>query len=175
MFTTPEAAADDFVSKVLEVPPNLGPFVGGDSRSGEIAVLSSDEGSGEPAVRSTLLLRQLGPSDGWFVIAAVGDPNVTIAKPVGGATVPAAPLTLEGLGRGYEATIIVKVFAAGASTPLIEPVIAMGGALETPLPYSADVDLSRAAPGSTVLILVRGDTGLETDPGEFSAIAVRIG
>jgi hypothetical protein len=25
------------------------------------------------------------------------------------------------------------------------------------------------------LILVRGDTGLETDPGEFSAIAVRIG
>jgi len=36
------------------------------------------------------------------------------------------------------------------------------------------IDLSGAAPGDVITLLVRGDTGLETDPGEFGAIAVVI-
>ncbi len=40
VFTTPEAAAQDFVSKALGVPPVLGPFAQGDTRSGEIDVFS---------------------------------------------------------------------------------------------------------------------------------------
>ncbi len=51
----------------------------------------------------------------------------------------------------------------------------MGGSLETPEPYTTVVDLTGVPIGSTVTILVRGDTGLETDLGEFSAIAVTIG
>ena len=47
-------------------------------------------------------------------------------------------------------------------------------ALATPEPYAATVDLSTAPAGSIVTILVRGDTGLDNDPGEFSAIAVVI-
>ena len=124
-------------------------------------------------MRSTLLLRRLGPDDGWFVVAAV-QPTVSIDTPAQGDTVAAAPLTVAGDARGYEATIIVKAAIAGTTTLLVDPAIAMGGALETPEPYTATVDLSTAPAGSIVTILVRGDTGLETDPGEFSAIAVVI-
>ena len=42
-------------------------------------------------------------------------------------------------------------------------------------PYSVSLDLSGASQRETVLILVRGGVGLETDTGEFSAIPVTIG
>lgn len=174
VFTTPEAAAADFVEQLLGVPPVLGEFMGGDARSGEIEVFSPGEGGpGSSVARSTLLLRQLGPDDGWFVLAAV-QPSVSIDTPARGDTVTAGPIDVAGAARGFEATIIVKAAIAGTTTLLTDPVIAMGGALETPEPYTATVDLGAAPAGSIVTILVRGDTGLETDPGEFSAIAVVI-
>jgi len=174
VIATPEQAAFEFVDQVLGVPPVLGDFVAGDSRSGEIEVFSSLEGgAASKAVRSTLLLRQLGPADGWFVIGAA-DQYVTIESPAAGATVPAAKLTVSGKARGYEATILVTARLAGQRTPLADPVIAMGGSLETPEPYTAELDLSHTRPGDVIVILVRGDTGLETDPGEFSAIPVVI-
>jgi len=174
VFTTPEAAAADFVEQLLGVPPVLGEFMGGDARSGEIEVFSpGDDGPGPSEPSGTLLLRQLGPDDGWFVLAAV-QPMVSIDTPAQGDTVAAAPLDVAGTARGYEATIIVKAAIAGTTTLLDDPTIAMGGALETPEPYTATVDLSTAPAGSIVTILVRGDTGLENDPGEFSAIAVVI-
>jgi len=99
---------------------------------------------------------------------------VSIESPANGAVVPAAPLVVSGPARGFEATILVKAVIAGTTDPLVDPVIAMGGALETPEPYSATIDLSGVPAGTMVTILVRGDTGLETDPGEFSASAVVI-
>ena len=157
------------------MPPELGEFLAGDSRSGEIEVFSPGEGGpGSRVLRSLLLLRQLGPDDGWFVTAAISD-GVTITAPEQGTTVAAGEIDVSGLGRGYEATIIVKAFTAGDPTPLDEPAIAAGGALETPEPYTTMIDLSGVAVGTTVMILVRGDTGLETDPGEFSAIAITVG
>ena len=174
VFTTPEAAAADFVEQLLGVPPVLGEFMGGDARSGEIEVFSPGDGGPVSSVpSSTLLLRRLGPDDGWFVLAAV-QPMVSIDTPAQGDTVAAAPLDIAGTARGYEATIIVKATIAGTTTLLVDPAIAMGGALETPEPYTATVDLSTVPAGSIVTILVRGDTGLENDPGEFSAIAVVI-
>ena len=47
-------------------------------------------------------------------------------------------------------------------------------ARETAEPFSVTVDLSAAAAGTTVMLLVRGSTGLETDPGDFAAIPVTI-
>ena len=46
VFETPEEAAEDFVSRVLGVPPVLGEFQQGDARSGEIEVFSPGEGMG---------------------------------------------------------------------------------------------------------------------------------
>ncbi|CAB4574700.1 unannotated protein [freshwater metagenome] len=174
VFTTPEDAARSFVEDLIGVPAVLGEFMAGDSRSGEIEVFSPGEGGpGSSVVRSLLLLRQLGPDDGWFVLAAVR-PEVSIDEPASGSTVPAAPLTVRGAARGYEATILVSAFPAGTTDRIGDTVIASGGALETPEPYEAVVDLTDVPAGTVVTLLVRGDTGLETDPGEFSAIPVVI-
>jgi hypothetical protein len=173
VFATPQAAAEDFHTKMLEGSGVLGEFQQGDSRSGEIEVLSLGEGGGTPVVRSRLLLRQLGPDDGWFILAAVND-NVTITVPEAGAEVPAGPLTVSGKARGFEANVVAEAFAAGTATPLLDQAITQGGALATPEPYSVRLDLTSAPPGQIVTIFVRGGTGLETDPGEFSAIPVVI-
>jgi hypothetical protein len=176
VFTTPEEAATDFVSTVLGVPPELGEFQAGDSRSGEIEVRSRGEGGVSGAdmpVRGTLLLRQLGPESSWFVIGAVND-NAAVTSPEALAEVPAGVLTVEGKGRGFEANIVVRAFVAGHVDQELDRAITMGGALETPEPFTVDLDLSAAQPGDTVVILVQGGVGLETDPGEFGAIAVVI-
>ena len=43
--------------------------------------------------------------------------------------------------------------------------------MATPEPYSVSSTSGRHA-GRTVILLVRGGTGLEEDPGDFGAIAV---
>jgi hypothetical protein len=125
-------------------------------------------------VRSLLLLRQLGPDDGWFVLAAVNE-NASITSPASGATVAAGPLTVQGLARGFEANVNVRAFVAGHAADELDQQITMGGSMETPEPISVTLDLSAAATGDIVTILVRGGTGLETDPGEVGAIPVVIG
>jgi len=171
-FETPEAAAEDFVANVLGVAPTLGEFRQGDSRSGEIEVFSPGEGdTGRSVFRGLLLLRQLGSDDGWFVVAAVND-NASIVVPASGEQVVAGPLTVEGVARGFEANVVVTAFVAGAAAEVLDQQITMGGAFEAPEPFSVTLDLSRAAPGNTITVLVRGGAGLETDPGEFGAIPI---
>jgi len=171
VFTTPEAAATDFVSNALGVPAVLGEFMAGDARSGEIEVFfEADGASTSVPARSLLLMRQLGPDNGWFVIAAINE-FATVTSPESGATVAAGTVTIEGVARGFEATVVVEVFVAG-STDLLDQQVVMAGNFDEALPYSVDVDLSAAQSGDVVVILVRGGVGLETDPGEFSAIPV---
>lgn len=174
IFTTPEEAAVDFVEKVLGVPAVLSEYMAGDSRSGEMIVYSPGEGdAATPVARGLLALRQLGPADGWFVIAAINE-FAAISTPESMAEVPAGSLTVEGVGRGFEANIVVTAFIAGDYGTILDQQITMGGAMETAEPFSVTLDLSAAAPGDVVVLLVRGGVGLETDPGEFGAIPVVI-
>lgn len=171
---TPEQAAEDFVSEVLGVPPALGDFRPGDARSGELDVLSPGEGGAPTSVvRSTLLLRQLGPDDGWFVIGAQND-NALVTAPGSQAEVPAGPVTVQGRARGFEASVVVSAFVAGDAATVLDEELTTGGALETPEPFTVTLDLGGAADGDVVVLLVRGGTGLETDPGEFGAVPVVI-
>ena len=99
VFATPEEAARDFVTSALGVAPVLGEFEQGDAHSGEIEVFSPGEGANPRAVsRGRLLLRQLGPDNGWFIIAAVND-NASITAPASMAEVVAGPLTVAGVAR----------------------------------------------------------------------------
>lgn len=173
VLATPEEAAAGFVEEVLDTPPSLGELQQGDARSGEIEVLSPGEGGGTPVPRGTLLLRQLGPDDGWYVIGAVSDVQ-RITAPEALAEVPAGPLAVEGEGRGFEATLIVSAHLPGEAEPVAQA-IAQGGAFADPEPFSVTLDLSGVEPGQTVGIVVRGGTGLETDPGDVAAIPVVIG
>jgi hypothetical protein len=174
VFDTPEAAAADFLAKVFGDGPVLGEFRLGDSRSGEIEVFASAEGVPLTVARSVLLLRQLGPSDGWFVLAAAND-HATVTVPDSGTVVPAGPLTIEGVARGFEATIVVSAFVAGRADVEFGREVTMAGNFDVALPYSVVLDLTDASPGDTMVLLVRGGTGLETDPGDFGAIAVVVG
>ncbi|MFM1752157.1 MAG: hypothetical protein RL119_1119 [Actinomycetota bacterium] len=170
VFTSPKAAAEDFIVQVLGVPPEIGEFMSGDSRSGEILVYSPGN---PPSPRGLLLLRQLGPSNGWFIIGTIND-LALITSPESGTSVTAGPLTIEGLAEGFEATVIVEAFIAGRSEPILDREVTFAGNFGTPGPFQVTLDISAANPGDTVLILIRGGVGLETDPGEFGAIAVLI-
>lgn len=177
VFDTPEDAAADFVTSVLisEGDALLGDFQQGDARSGEIAVLFAGEGGDlDPPLESgTLVLRRIGPTDGWYVIAALSD-GVTIDTPSALDEVPAGTLTVSGEGRGFEGTLAVSAFPPGDIAGRFDLQIGAGGAFDELEPYAVELDLSGAASGDVVVILVRGDTGLETDPSTFAALPVRI-
>jgi hypothetical protein len=175
VFDTPEDAATDFVTEVLEVPPVLGEFREGDARSGEIEVFSGGEaGSPGPKIpRSLLLLRQLGPADGWFVIGAVSD-NATITSPAAGDEVAPTALDVQGEARGFEASVSVTAFVAGDAGAPLDQVVTLAGSGLTPEPYQVTLDLADATPATTVAVIVRGGVGLETDPGDFSAMPLVI-
>lgn len=169
-FATPEEAARSFVEAVLGVPAVLGEFQQGDARSGEMAVLAPGEGGGTAVERGTLLLRQLGAEDGWFVLGAVNDvPTIEVPE----APVPAAPLRVTGTAIGFEATVIASAWLPGATEPL-DRVVTMAGEMGVAGPYEVELDLSAVPAGSTMAIVVTGGVGLETDPGDFAAATVTI-
>lgn len=177
VFETPEEAAADFISTVFGIEPLLGEFREGDSRSGEIEVLSPGDDDDPSTVSPTgvmLLLRRLGSDDGWFVMAAVSD-GVSITSPESTAEVAAGPLPIEGLARGHEGNVLVSAFVAGDAHALDDDFTMAG--LITPEPYTVTLDVSAAAPGDVVALLVRGDTGLEGVTGEFATIplSIRVG
>ena len=68
--------------------------------------------------------------------------------------------------------MVVSALIVGAVGEELDQQITMGGASETPEPFSVTLDLSRASTGDTVMLLLRGGAGLETDPGDFGAIPV---
>lgn len=121
----------------------------------------------------TLLLRQLAPDDAWYVIGVTSG-SMSIEAPASGDTVPAGPITVDGAGVGFEATVIVEAISV-ATGAVIDQQVAMAGNFDGPEPFTVDLDLSTMAPGDVVVILARGGVGLETDPGDAAAIAVVIG
>jgi hypothetical protein len=167
---TPEGAAAGFMARYFpDASVTLGEFAEGDGESGEIEILGGGEGGGAALLRSTLLLRQV--DEGWFVIAAV-NPNVAITSPEAQSAVGVGqPLTIEGVGRGFEASIHVRVEAIDGSAAF--DALGAGGSGETPEPFSVEVEIpGTVQPGTTLAIIAQGGTGLEDDPGEFSAVPV---
>lgn len=175
VFSTPEAAAEDFLANAFDPGPVLGEFQAGDARSGEFEVFATAEDPetpiGEP--RSVLIMRQLGADQGWFVMSAIHG-SMTIEQPEMGAEVAAGPVDVSGVAQGFEATVIVEAFVVGSAEPLLDQEVTMAGNFGVSEPYSVTLDLSAAPAGSTVVILLRGGVGLETDPGDFSAIPIVI-
>lgn len=168
VFDEPELAAADFVVHVLDVPVALGEFMAGDSRSGEIEV-SCIDCSGTS--RGVLFMRMLGPSDGWFV-TGIGNDVASFTTPAQGDRVSAGPVLVEGTAMGFEANVSISAYVAGDESRLLDREIVLAGSMGEPGPFSVTLDLSDAEPGETVMLLVRGGVGLETDPGDLGAIAV---
>lgn len=173
-FDTPEEAASDFIEQVFGVEPLIGEFLQGDGRSGEIEVLSPLDDDDPATTRPTgviLFMRQLGPDDGWFVLSATSE-GVTIDAPEFGDAVDAGDLTVDGTGRGFEGTVVVRALLP-ADPPEVLDFEITATDWTTPVPYSATLDLSGASPGDTVTIVAVGDTGIAAT-GEFAAIPLVI-
>ena len=168
---TPQSAADAAVRALIGVTPVLGDYMAGDNRSGEMIVYSPGETT--PVERSLLLLRQLGPDDRWSVIGAI-NPAMSIDVPISGGVVPSGRVVVSGSGRGFEALVVVSAHRVGDTVELIDQQITSGGSLETSEPFRVELDLTDTAEGDVIAIVVRGGVGLEDDPGEFSAIPIRI-
>jgi copper homeostasis protein CutC len=143
----------------------------GDSRSGEMIVFSP--GETVAVERSLLLLRQLRPDDHWSVIGAI-NPAMTIDVPASGAIVPSGPIAVTGHARGFEALVVVSAHRVGDTFELIDQRITTAGSLEESEPFRVELDLSDTNHGEVIAIVVRGGVGLENDPGEFSAIPIRM-
>lgn len=158
VFQRPEEAAGNFVTEVLGGDARLGQFQQGDGRSGEIEIFVIGEGGVETAIlKSLLLLRQLGPHDGWFILSAVSA-DASITAPESMSQVAAGPVTIEGVASGYEATVWVTAFLAGKAENQLDEVTTVAGAY-SPEPFSVTLDLSKAAPGDIVTLLVAGESG----------------
>lgn len=172
VFATPREVAEDFLLHVFGLPPVIGEFMAGDSRSGEIEVFSPGD---VETLRAILLVRQLGPNNGWFIIGTLND-NAVITNPVYGAEITiddASSIVVEGMAEGFEASLTVYAHIAGNSD-ILDQETTMGGNFGVPGPFQVALDLTGVQPGDTVMLLVRGGVGLETDPGEFGAIPILI-
>jgi hypothetical protein len=168
-FGTPEEAAEAFMATFFpDSTATLGEFQQGDNRSGEMEVLRPNEGGGTANVAATLLLR-IDDFDNWQVFAAV-NPFVTIEEPEAGIEVRRAPLTVSGVGRGFEANLNIR--AMDLDGVEVAQAIGTGGSAAEPLPYAVELDLSEVSPVTPLLIVTSGGVGLEGDPGEFAAIRV---
>lgn len=175
VFDTPEEAASDFIEQVFGVEPLIGEFMQGDGRSGEIEVLSPLDDDDPATTRPTgviLFMRQLGADDGWFVLSATSE-GVTIDVPEFADAVDAGDLTVDGLGRGFEGTVVVRALVP-ADPPNVLDFEITATDWTTPVPYTATLDLSAASPGDVVTIVAVGDTGIAAT-GEFAATAVVVG
>jgi hypothetical protein len=168
-FPSPEEAAEAFMATFFpDSTATLGEFQQGDNRSGEMEVLRPNEGGGTANVAATLLLR-LDDFDNWQVFAAV-NPNVTIEEPEAGVEVRRAPLTVSGIGRGFEGTLNVR--AVDLDGVVVAETIGAGGSQAEPLPYAVELDLSDVPPVTPLVIVTSGGVGLDGDPGEFAATRV---
>jgi hypothetical protein len=169
---TPETAADAAIQNLFGIVPVLGPYMAGDSQSGEIEVYSPIQNSG--FVRSLLQVRKLDSSSDWSVLAGVNS-EITIDAPASGNIYTPGPLTVSGTARGSEGTVLVTAHRVGGPPLMIDLQIAAGGSLGVSAPFSVVLDLSSTNIGDVIAIIVRGDSGLSDDTGEFTAIPILIG
>ena len=175
VFDTPEQAAASFVSDVLGVEPVLGDFMAGDSRSGEIQVFSPGEGASPTRIRTRAARPPHDRPERRMVRHRGQQRRSDDRLSADARSCRGGSARRVGTGRGFESTLVVTAFAAGDATAVLDQVISSGGAFESLEPFSATLDLSGAAQGDVVALLVRGDVGLEDDPGEFASLPVVIG
>jgi hypothetical protein len=163
-YDDPEEAARTFAEDFIGfTDPLVGDFQAGDSRSGEVEVQPRDDG---PV--TTVLVRQLGDDDSWWVLGAV-TANITVDQPSAGSTID-DPVTLTGQALAFEGTVQVEVRGDGSIMPLGEGFVTGSGGPD-PGPFEGEVEW--ANPGGGWGALVFYTYGGE-DPVVWEASVVRV-
>lgn len=166
-FDDPVAAARAFAVDYLGfVDPVVGEFAQGDSRSGEVDVQPQANG---PA--TTVLVRQLGPDDSWWVLGAATS-NLRLDEPEALATV-SSPLSLSGTSTAFEGTVDVQLRSDRASEPLARG-FATGGANGEFGPFTTELEFGD--PGAEGGAVVLSTSSMEDGRiWEASVVRVRFG
>ena len=146
-YQDPVEAALGFASDFVGFDdPIAGPFLAGDSRSGEVEIRAVETG---PV--TTVFVRQLGDDDTWWVLGSATE-NIVVDEPDALATID-DPLTVRGEGRALTGVIEVQIRADGRPTPLGTEIVIASGVDEL-LPFEASVAWSAtdAERGAVVFI-----------------------
>ena len=131
-FGDPRLAAETFARDYLGFTnPVFGVFQRGDSRSGEIVVHAADS-----STVTTLLLRQLSPSNSWWVLGAVSS-QLAITAPVAMAPIT-SPVVLRGRSTAFEAVVNVEIRQDGSLLPLARSIV-RGGSMGMMGPFVGQV------------------------------------
>lgn len=132
-YSDPVKAATDFAVTYLGfVKPVVGPFMQGDSRSGEVDIRANKLGTATTAV----MVRKLAPSETWWVLGAATT-NLQLQSPGWNAPIT-SPVTLSGQSTAFEATVSVEIRQDGSLTPIGSDFV-MGGSNGTMGPFSKAV------------------------------------
>ena len=129
----PIRAATDFAVAYLGfVKPVVGPFVAGDTRSGEVDVRANAHST----ATTTVMVRKLAPDETWWVLGAA-TPHLVLQSPAWNASIT-SKVTVAGRSTAFEATVNVEIRQDGSLTPLGTDFF-MGGANGTMGPFSKAV------------------------------------
>lgn len=151
----PVAVARAFATEYLGIEsPKVGPYAGGDARSGEVEVRARTDG---PA--TTIMVRRYGPDgDAPYSVAGAWSPNIEISSPQVLTTIT-SPVQLAGRSTAFEGTVQVEVREDGNPTPLAKTFVT-GGAMEMgPFSESVTFNTPRAPLGAIVLYTTSSENG----------------
>lgn len=136
-YADPVKAATDFAVTYLGfVKPVVGPFVAGDSRSGEVDIRATKLAT----ATTTVMVRKLAPGETWWVLGA-STPHLQLRSPVWDAPIT-SPVTVAGRSTAFEATVNVEIRQDGSLTPIGTDFV-MGGSNGTMGPFSKAVTFTR--------------------------------
>jgi hypothetical protein len=158
------AAARGFATSLVGFrDPVVGPYLAGDSRSGEVEVRPRADG---PV--TTVLVRLL-EDDTWWVLGAVSG-QIQLDVPAAGTAVT-SPVTLAGRALAFEGQVDVRIVEDGGATPLATGFVTGGGDELRPFSGTFTLDRSPAsAHGAVVLSAASAENG-----EVWQASVVRIG
>lgn len=166
-YDDPVDAATGFATELAGfTEPVVGEFLQGDSRSGEVEVRPRSDG---PV--TTVLVRQLGADDSWYVIGAATD-GIRPTSPESGATI-SSPVQLSGTSTAFEGTVQVSVRDPGVQEPLGTGFVTGGSMGEMgPFDSSLEFDPGDAVDGAILFATVSMEDG---QVWEVAAIPVVFG
>ena len=164
-YTDPGALVRDFAVRVVGMAdPDIGPYLPGDMRSGEIEVRAEPGAS----LVTTVFVRQLDTTARWWVLGAASA-NIVVDAPRPLATV-ASPLPLGGSALAFEGTVEVALWEDGTPAPLATTFVTGSGAPPAG-PFAGELTFPDPSAPAGFLLLTSA-SGEDGSAIEFAALRV---
>lgn len=147
-----EAARAFAVEFVGFTDPIVGELMQGDARSGEVEVRPLADG---PV--TTVLVRQLGPDDSWWVLGSA-TADIVVATPAAGDSIT-SPVAVTGEALAFEGNVEVEVREDGARDPIGTGFVTGGGDVMRPFSGQVDFTTPSADRGALVFLTTSAEDG----------------